>query len=149
MAKCVAVKSLFLALLLVPLVACSGSDDDDEDTTERDAGVDRDAGRDGGVVAFECGPTGTCIHPLHFCRVVPTEPCEPRDGGTCMVGEMVCVDEGVEGCTSPVTYVCDDLPSGCTSCPCVILDAPCGAQVTNVECNRAPTGPITARCPFP
>lgn len=150
MAKCVAVRSRFVTFALVSLlahVACSG-DDDDADTTSRDAGADRDAGRDGGGVPFACG-SETCVHPAAYCRVTPTQPCTPRDGGTCGATEVECREEGVTGCTTGLGYDCPELPAGCTSCPCVILEAPCGAQVTNVECNRAPTGPVTARCPFP
>ncbi|MEQ8280919.1 MAG: hypothetical protein RMA76_36090 [Deltaproteobacteria bacterium] len=143
-------KWLLALALALSSVACSGGGDDDEDTTPRDAGeaAVRDGGRDGGVVAVTCGDA-TCIHPLEYCRETPSAPCEARDGGTCGAQEEACRDQAVEGCTAPLARACVDLPANCTSCPCVILESPCGAQIADVSCNASPTEGVRVRCPFP
>jgi hypothetical protein len=134
-------------LLLALAAACSGNGSDDD--TSRDAGVDRDGGRDGGVFAVPCG-TDTCLHPLRYCRSTPTGPCVATDGGTCTAPEEACRDEAIVGCTSGQTHECVDLPADCDACgACIILASPCGAQIQTVNCASSPTEGVRVQCPFP
>lgn len=139
-------RSSVLVFTCLLLLACSGSADDDP--VDRDAGTATDAGRDAGGISVACGSM-TCAHPAEYCRATPTGPCEARDGGACGPTEEACRDESITGCTSAQTYECPALPSGCTSCPCVIFEAPCGQQVVNAVCNGSPTAGVRVQCPFP
>lgn len=99
-----------------------------------------DAGADGGVARFPCGPASTCAVGREFCRT-PTGPgiCPSPDAGFC--------PPGCPGCAALPDPSCAPIPAACVAtptCACVLQET-CGSPAAGA-CSTGPTGGQTAGC---
>lgn len=126
-------------LLSALWTACGDGGGDDAGMVAPDAGTP-----DSGVPTFACGERA-CVVGEQYCLIEPVGACTATDGGACAATEEPCQASFVTGCTPSRDRTCTALPEACSTCACLVGEAPCSGAVS---CARQGEG-LALSCPFP